>query len=440
MATLLATVLCLAASPADTAKVWLTDGTVLRGAVELTQTELTLHNAAGQVSYPRQRVTRIEWFDPPQTVQANYLRRFWELPADDVAEHFALAQWLVEHRLFDAARTQCAYVLKFDSEHQGAKALLEKAERSLEGEPEPTAQAAAESGEQLAGDQDATTRPSHSRYEGVPPPPVLSESDIQRLKLLECDLDGPPERLNVRFIRPRGAPDLESLVREDLRNAGDYDPDWLYTLEHGEPREKLQVILKTTGLKYADRIEVLNHPAAFATYRRRVLPLVTRGCVRSGCHGGRAAHAFRFPAGSQSRDGYVYASFVILDRMNTAAGPMIDRGSPEQSALLRFLLPAEEGQEVHPPVEHRRVRPVLRNPRDPRYQAVVEWIGSLRSPHPDYQLDYEFAVWAGQPPEQPDAAPAREPSDEEAIGPEPASVPGADDQGEAEAGAPAEDP
>ena len=80
---------------------------------------------------------------------------------------------------------------------------------------------------------------------------------------------------------------------------------------------------------------------------------------------------------------------------------MIDRALPEDSALIRYMLPAEEGQPSHPPVERGRVMPVLRSTRDPRYQMLVEWISSLRSPHPDYQLEYVFPEWlkgSSQPP------------------------------------------
>ena len=237
--------------------------------------------------------------------------------------------------------------------------------------------------------------------QGVEPPPPLSPDDVLRLKLSELALDGPPERLNLRFLRSRSERDLVDLVRQEMRQAPDYDPDWDQTLEKCRPFEKLPIILKATGLKYADRIELRSHPEVFTTYRRRVLPMVMRSCVRAGCHGAPNAHTFRFPEGSQTSDGFVYTSFVLLDEMQTAAGPMIDRALPEDSALIRYMLPAEEGQPSHPPVERGRVMPVLRSTRDPRYQMLVEWISSLRSPHPDYQLEYVFPEWlkgSSQPP------------------------------------------
>ncbi len=120
-------------------------------------------------------------------------------------------------------------------------------------------------------------------------------------------------------------------------------------------------------------------------------------------HGGQGAPDFRFPTGSQTGDEFVYTSFALLDRMETPAGPMIDRALPEESALIRYMLPAEKGEELHPPVERGRVAPVLRSTRDARYQTLVEWVDLLRSPHPDYELEYAFPAWLEPPSVQPPA-------------------------------------
>ncbi len=392
---MVALAVCLAPAVAEVARVRLKDGTVMRGDAELTESEVLIRNQAGVVRCQRERVEQIEWLEPAKTVQSDYLRRFWALPPDDVEGHAALAVWLTEQKAYELARSQCGYVLKLEPEHRDAKLLLEKVEKELAsgGAQGQAGDGAAEPGAGPGAEVQEQGEPSPAKYEGVPPPPPLSSQDILKLKLSEIALDGPPERLNVRFRRLRTARDVEDLVRQELVDAAGYDPDWVRTLERGRPHEKLQVIVKATGLKYADRVELPSHPRVFSMYRQRVLPLVTKSCVRSGCHGGNTAHAFRFPVGSQSSDGFVYTSFALLDAMETAAGPMINRALPEDSALLRYLLPAEEGRDLHPPVEDGRLIPALRGTRDHRYQPLVDWISSLRSPHPDYELEYEFPSW-----------------------------------------------
>jgi hypothetical protein len=388
--------LCFAPAAAELARVHLTNGTVMRGDVELTETEARIRNDAGVVICPRERIDSIEWLEEAQTVQANYMRRFWDLKPDDTQQHFELAQWLAEHRLFEAARQQCAYVLKLDPSHEETTQLLQKIQRQAEETPstQPTA-------DEAATPDAAASQPASPAIE---PPPLLGKHDILRLKLSELALDGPPEQLSVRYLRARDERDLMDLVREEMEQAFDYDPEWERTVDNGRTYEKLPIVIKATGLKYADRIDLRGHPEVFTTYRRRVLPLVTKGCARTGCHGGKDARAFSFPAGSQNRDEFVYTSFALLDRMQTPAGPMIDRTLPEESALIRYMLPAEEGEELHPPVERGRVTSMLRSTRDTRYQMLVDWISSLRTPHPDYELEYTFPAWLEPPEAQPPQA------------------------------------
>jgi hypothetical protein len=113
---------------------------------------------------------------------------------------------------------------------------------------------------------------------------------------------------------------------------------------------------------------------------------------------------------------------------------MINRALPEESVLLRHLLPAEEGREVHPPVKKGHLAPALRGTRDHRYQPLVDWISSLRSPHPDYELDYEFPDWFQPLLQQPrtplvgdesapPAAPGEKPPEDQAQPQEPADQP-----------------
>jgi len=357
---------------ADEARVRLTDGTTLRGDVVVTQEQVQVRNAAGVAEYPRQRVARIEWLEPAADARSTGMRRLYALAADDLAGRLKLAEWLLENQLPQAARQCCAYVLARQPGNEQAQRLIESIG--------------------AAGGEPDEQQPADGKYAGVPPPPPLSALDNQRLKLSELRLHGPPERINVRFRRARGERSVEDLVLEQVRSLPDADPSWTRVLERGQPEAKLPVIVAATGLKYADRIDVHGHPGVFVTYRQQVLPLIARGCLRSGCHGGHTAYAFRFPTGSQTSDEFIYTSFAMLDRMNTPSGPMLDRQAPEESALLRYLS-GVEGQRGHPPLEHGTLRPVLRNERDPRYAAVVEWIASLRSPHPDYELDYAFPDW-----------------------------------------------
>jgi len=239
------------------------------------------------------------------------------------------------------------------------------------------------------------TRPAatHPKFEGPPPPPLLSKRDVVRLKLHEYPLDGEPQKITVEFLKKRGEPNVEELVARDIRAGIEFeDLRWNETLKKGQPPEKLQLILKATGVKYADRIEIRGDTETFAPFRRRVLSQLTTGCAKSGCHGGNVAHVWRLPAGIQAGEEYAYTSFYIVNSLQTPLGPMIDRNLPEQSALLKYMLPAKGESAAHPPVKNVKIAPVFSGTNDPDYQAVLSWINSLRV-HARYELDYEPPEW-----------------------------------------------
>jgi hypothetical protein len=224
---------------------------------------------------------------------------------------------------------------------------------------------------------------------GLPAPPLLSALDIQRLKMQELRLDGPPEEVRVQFATARDRRELPRELLRELAARPDYQPRWGQILLEGRPAEMLQLIVAQTGTRYAGRINIVSDPEVFATFRTQVLPLVMRGCARSGCHAGPRAQVFRLPSNADRNEEAAYTTFVILDSLQTRHGPLINRDDPAASALLSYLLPPENNPQAHPPVgKARRVEPVLRTRRTPAYQKVLEWIDSLRTPHTSYGLDY----------------------------------------------------
>jgi hypothetical protein len=238
--------------------------------------------------------------------------------------------------------------------------------------------------------------PPTARPELAPAPP-LPDEDIQRLKIAELRLAGRAESVRVRFLRKGKQRDLPAQVLEELQERPDHRPEWEEVLARGQPQEKLQLIARETDAEHVDRIVIENDPEVFATFRRRVLPLVDRSCARSGCHGGHTARVFRFPAGSPSSDTYVYTTFVLLDQMETKHGPLLDRENPEGSLLLYYLLPPKADEKGHPPVGRGPTfLAVIRDRDDRSYGVVLDWIHMLRVPHPAYGLTHENP-YAGQP-------------------------------------------
>lgn len=318
---------------ADLADVYLKNGLTLRGDVSLTDTEVILRNAAGQVRLSRAEVDRIV---PVPTLASQPATTPTTLPAPAAA--------------------------------------------TPPGSQTPVA----------AGGLGAEAGGAGPGAAELPPPPPLSDADIQRLRLGELRLDGPAEVVRVRFLRKARQRDLPLEVLDVLRRRADFRPAWEDVLTRGLPHEKLQLIIRLTGTEHAERIAVDSDPAVFDAFRRRVLPLVNRGCARSGCHGGKGAREFRFPVGSSSSDTYAYTAFVLLDQMQTAYGPLVNRANPEESVLLTYMLPPETTDRGHPPVGRGPAfKPVVRGRDDRLYAAVLDWIDQLAVPRPDYGLVYE---------------------------------------------------
>ncbi len=326
---------------ADLADVHLKSGLRLRGDVTTTDDEVIVRNSAGEVRLPRADVIRIVPVETPVSQ-----------PATQAAESAPSGETRTPTR---------------------------KREAPAEGQP------------------------SEGRGEQLLPAPAVSKADIQRLRLREMMLNEPAEKVRVQFEKKGRQRDLPTEVLEELRKRVDFRPPWEDVLTRGQPYEKLQLILRLTGIKYADRIVIDSDPEVFAVFRKRVLPLVDQNCGRSGCHAGTAARVFRFPIGSRTSDSYAYTTFVLLDQMQSRDGPVIDRSQPDYSVLLHYLLPQEATNRGHPPVGRGpSFKAGIRGQDDPQYAMIADWIGSLVVPRPDYGLEYKNP-YTGSPPEEPAA-------------------------------------
>lgn len=397
-------------SPAAQARLTLTDGLEMRGDVTLLDDRVVLRNSAGKVILRRERVATIDWLEPSATPDEEYARRTFALKDDDSAGRLAIAQWALSQGRAEWARRHCEHVLRGEPDNSEALRLLSAAAGaasqpatsrqagdrapSPETKPAPRRPAQRAAGTPPSAPPEAPGSRRERRLDDGPArPALLSDRDINRLKLHEIDPHGPVQDVNVRFRRVRGSRDVDEAVLDELRAKPDADRAALRILERGKAHEKLHVILQQTGMTYADRIDVRGDTPVFARFRRAVLPEVLKGCARAGCHAGDVSYDFRFPVGSTTNEKFVYTSFLILSEMDTPAGRMIDRALPEESALLKYMLADESGASAHPDVKSGRFQPPYRSEDNRHYRDIVEWIASLRIPQPEYALDYEPPAW-----------------------------------------------
>lgn len=392
----------IAFAAAEEADVYLKDGRRLHGDVTETETHVIIRTPAGELPpIPKDQVLRVVRRVTPD---GEYRNKVEALPPDDVEGHYDVARWAMEIERWDLVVKQCKYVLALAPDHRNARILLDHARKQLAeaGEEEPdTADADTE---EAAGAEEQPAAP-------LEPPPKLSDEDIKRIKLSELSFTGGDERIRVQFKRVRGEPDLPRRFAEEMRGKEGYDATWESRFLRMRNDEQLREIVAATGLKYAERIDISGDPARFNAFRRQVLPMLNRDCLRSGCHGA-GGKGFVVPLGSKQSEEYAYTVFHLLDSIETRHGPLINRDMPRDSVLLNYLLPldpatvAGEGRNIqHPDVK--RFRPAVRSRDDRSYQVVHDWISSLAMPHPDYGLSYELPsfIRPAAAPEPPDAAP-----------------------------------
>lgn len=409
----------LANSWAEQAVVELKNGQSLRGEVRETPDQVIIVTALGELRFDRTEVLAIKPIeDPPaekpdapatkptekntlgDDVAAEFRKQFAELAADDIDGHFKLAEWARDRSRYDLAATQCRYILGMKPDHRNARLLLQLAEEKLQ--------------QRKLRESKAESRPAPLVSTKIPSPPLLSDRDIQRLRIGEIlSGDGQVERLRVSFNRKAGQRDLIEEVGEELKSNPSVDPADLRVLERGRTPDQLRVILRYTGMKYADRIDIEEDPKVFDMFRTDVLPILYNNCARSGCHGGEAAKVFRLPPRNSGRkDAANYTAFAILDGFQTRKGPLINRRDPTASPLLDCMLPVR-AESAHTNVK--RFQPVAQSARDRSYETVLEWIRTLKTPRPEYGLERSYI---GYCPVMPEKSATSQPTSAESTPPE----------------------
>lgn len=404
----------------EEADVYLKDGRRLHGDVTQTETEVTVNTPAGPLKLAKADVVKIV---PRLTPDDEYLKRFNAIKRDDVAGHYDLAEWTRSIKRWDLLAKQCKYILGLDPNHANAKLLLEQAQKNIA--DAENARDDRESGKPGKGDKQGGAKSDKSGKDDAAgggkdakdgksagdenepssaPVPLLNKSDILKLKLYELSMLDPPEMLRVKFRAKRGQLDVPKQFVHEAKGKGDFDAKTEAEFLRKKPFEQLREIVRVTGIKFADQIEIDDDPIAFETFRQKIFPIVARGCSsKPGCHGSSPEHEFRLPPASRSAEAAAYTAFALIDATYTRYGPLLDRDDPNASVLLSFMLPEEGNDRPHPPLKRgAKMVPVMRSSRDANFDMIQKWISSLATPHPKYELDYALPK---RPTTQPASAP-----------------------------------
>jgi len=366
-------------------RVSLVTGETLFGVlVERDSERVVLRIAGIETAIP---ASRIESVVRQRTPEERYRSMRAIIDDDDVPRLLLLVQWLMERDMLDEARAELDDALDFEPTNPDAQRLsrlldqrLALRERSDRARPE--------------GDRDRARpeRPDRSAPPArVQPPgrfqpeqfPLLTDEQINLLKVYELDLDNPPrllierdavEAFLTRYAGAAGLPRTENEREEFFRKP---------------PIEILEAMFALRARElYAD-VRVLELPVALDLFRENVAAAwITRNCGSVNCHGGIEApppHLYNRRPFSETA---ALTNFVILDRHRLEGGrPLIDYERAAESPLLQLGLPRPQSAYPHPDVPG--WRPAFRSRDSRSFQQAVEWINAMIRPRPAVPIDYQ---------------------------------------------------
>ena len=314
-------------------------------------------------------------------IEQAYQRQFQDLAPDDVAGHVTLAEWCRDQQAWDLLTKQCSHVLNLDPNHARAKLLLKLARSRLgaSGGSGPSAGAAA------AGGSSAPTPAGKVR--------LLTDEQVQTLRRKELKLDR-AERITVKFkndVLERFWADWsvrQGLGRRDQTTYNKMHPAQKAQLILGKVKEYERAATEERPFNdiFSEDIEITNDPMIFKEYKTGVWPIMQKGCATSKCHGGPNAAGFSLYNERVMTDNMHYTNYLILHEYDSNGRRLVNRDHPQQSLLLLYGQPVGGDRSTAHPVD---ISVLYRTPRDPKYRTILNWVGALDLPAPDYGFSLE---------------------------------------------------
>jgi len=365
-----------ATEPRD-AVVRLRDGGRMSGAlVEQTEEHIVLLIRNVRTTIDIKRVERIEIL-PPLSERYDSLRE--AIPDGAYKRRVDLARWLIEHGGYQLALDELAGVLSStrsnDAVRNEAQQLDNYARAQIKLLSNPRG---------IPSQEQDREQAEHAESEEAPPH-ALSEEQINLVRIYETELNqdlglsiepGTHEEIWDRYADdPRLPPRLRSL-------------DALRAIS---PIETVRLLFRLRARALYPSIRILDDPKPIARFRQMRTEWLGGSCATSECHGGEGAGGLRlstFGSGSYTEDGNLYGDWLALDRDRAGDGtPLLTPADPASSPLLHLALPRGVSRHPHPRV--RGWKPAFRSPDADAFERAMLWIGSIRTPRPDWASVYD---------------------------------------------------
>jgi hypothetical protein len=384
----------------------LRDGRRIEGDITEGAESVTVNMNGIVTTVPRTQVLSIEYGTPEERLE----RRLSAVEPGDEAGRMDIADEALRRGLLDFAQKVADQVEQADPGNPRAQAMLDQIERQRQLDlsrgqgVRPRSEGGSPGGRALR----PTTRN------------VLSEDQINRIRQVElrtADATASRERPRVSFqdgVVKRFVDSRPNLEFRDFNRRNDVD-------------KALFMLRESRDESILEDIRITSHPTGVLEYLRRVEPVVLNGCATSDCHGGDAAASFALYNPARD-DATSYTNFYLLstggapvvregggafgaeDEQAAAVGRLIDRGRPEDSLLLTFMLPRGRTDYPHPEVEG--YNGMVLSVDEENYRIIREWIARSLPllPADGYGFDFELDLPGASPATRPSTQPTTQPA------------------------------
>ncbi len=376
-------------------EVTFTSGRTLTGIMmESDEDAIVLRINGIDTTYRRARISKLEFLPP---VEERFKSFRAAIPDNDIEGRLVLVDWLRDRRAYALAIEELASILEVEPNHPQAKILktwLEQHLKLIENR----------SKESDTSDKTKTTRTI--KQSAIP---LLSEEQINLVRVYELDLSDPPdlkvknETIRALMSQMPGAFPVGEEEREAILDSDDLD--------------KLRLLFRHKARDLYSEVQVLEDPQSFKDFNKHIAGRtgwLINGCATTRCHGGAEAGDLQLVGRHSNSTQALYTNFVILDQYELADGtPLIDYVDPDRSPLVHMGLVRSRSLYPHPEVDAQKFgrdwRPVFRSTKATNFKRTTDWIRSIYTPRPDYGFQY--------PPPDAEGSQSDEQSDENASQP-----------------------
>ncbi len=326
--------------------------------------EATIEIEGIQTKYSRDAVSEVI---PYPTDMELYERFRTTLEPDQFSTRYTLAMWLYNKKMYSESKKELESLLE-STNHYEAKQLLN----------EVTAQLVLMT---PIDDEPARVKPSVDAGDSETPSNLVSDSDVNLMRVYELDLADPPRmQVSEELI----AAMLEKYADSALIPATAAEKTSFYSKD---PVDIVKILFALKARELYPQINVRGEPEALNTFRQRVHNAwLINNCATSRCHGGTDAGRLFLHNRNHKDDNVRSTNLLILTRTTLDGLPLIDFEKPTDSLIYQYALPTTEARRPHPDV--RGWEPVFMPLRRGLQEDFVKWVRGMRVRAGEYPIEY----------------------------------------------------